>query len=149
MNDAAMDPSPIRIGPLWRSAQADRGDALLGDLFDRVSELGAETKRVVYSDDRVKETRRQLLGLDGVLVWVNPIQDGANRAILDELSRDVSARGVWVSAHPGVIATLGTKEVLYHTRNLGWGSDVELYRSADELAKRLPRLLASLCGCCS
>lgn len=143
MNDAAKDPSPIRIGLLWRSAQADRADALLGHVFDRLSELGVETERVVYSDDRIEETRRRLLGLDGVLVWVNPIQDGANRVVLDQLLRDVSASGVWVSAHPDVIAKLGTKEVLYHTRNLGWGSDVELYRSAEELAERLPHFLAA------
>jgi hypothetical protein len=62
------------------------------------------------------------LQLDGVLVWINPIQDGANRASLDELLRDVSERGMWVSAHPDVIAKVGTKEVLYRTRGLGCGS---------------------------
>jgi hypothetical protein len=38
-----------------------------------------------------------------VLVWVNPIHEGRNRALLDALLREVAARGVWVSAHPDVI----------------------------------------------
>ena len=41
---------------------------------------------------------------------------------LDALLRDVAAQGVWVSAHPDVILKMGTKEVLYRTRAMGWGS---------------------------
>jgi hypothetical protein len=67
---------------------------MLGQLFDALAELNVATERVVYSDDSVDEVRDQLLGLDGVLVWVNPIQDGANRAQLDELLRKVASRGV-------------------------------------------------------
>ncbi len=89
---------------------------------------------VPYSDDAVSEVRAQLLSLDGVLVWVNPIQDGANRALLDRLLREVSAHGVWVSAHPDAILAMGTKEILYRTRDLGWGSDTGLYRSAGAAA---------------
>jgi hypothetical protein len=84
------------------------------------------------------------LALDGVLVWVNPIQDGASGALLDPLLREASAAGVWVSAHPDVILQMGTKEVLYRTRHLGWGSDTGLYRSAAELTAGLPARLARL-----
>src|SRR5438067_4190378 len=127
-----------RIGLLYRGTRgaapaSERADALLGPLFQALEELGAAPEHVVYADDAVDDVRRQLLQLDGVLVWVNPIQDRANRGLLDDLLRDVAAQGVWVSAHPDVIAKMGTKEVLYHTRTLGWGSQVELYRSADEL----------------
>jgi hypothetical protein len=38
---------------------------------------------------------------------------------------------------------MGTKEVLYATRQLGWGSDTVIYRSAAELAERFPVRLAS------
>jgi len=37
---------------------------------------------------------------------------------------------------------MGTKEVLFRTRSLGWGSDVDLYQSPDELAARLPEKLS-------
>ena len=137
----------LRVGLLWRGDRraeqpSERAESMLGPVFDAFSELKVSTERVVYADDAVEEVRRQLLGLDGVLVWVNPIQDGANRAQLDALLRSVSARGVWLSAHPDVIATMGTKEVLYHTRDLGWGTDTDLYRSANELAERFPSRLA-------
>jgi hypothetical protein len=124
-----------RIGILWRGDRraesplpaADRG---LGPLFDAFARLPVVIEPVPYGDDAAAEVRGQLLGLDGVLVWVNPIQDGASRAVLDPLLREVSAAGVWVSAHPDVILQMGTKEVLYRTRHLGWGSDTSLYRSA-------------------
>ncbi len=99
-------------------------------------------ERVVYSDDAVDEVRAQLLWLDGVLVWVNPIQDGTDRSLVDELLREVSSKGLWVSAHPDVILELGTKEVLYRTRDLGWGSDTDLYRSPSEFEERFPGRVA-------
>jgi hypothetical protein len=49
--------------------------------------LGAEAVPVLYQDGAVGSVRSQLAGLDGVLVWVNPIQDGANRSRLDALLR--------------------------------------------------------------
>ena len=93
---------------------------------------------VFYQDDALESVRDQLLGLDGVMVWVNPIQDGSNRSHLDALLREVAASGVWVSAHPDVILTLGTKEVLYRTRDLGWGTDTDLYRDAADFRARFP-----------
>ncbi|MGY4435806.1 hypothetical protein ACVWWO_008283 [Bradyrhizobium sp. F1.13.1] len=78
-----------------------------------------------------------------MLVWVNPIQDGRDRAGLDALLRDVAARGVWVSAHPDVILKMGTKEVLYRTRSMGWGSDTTLYQTAAAMRAELPTRLAA------
>jgi len=77
-----------------------------------------------------------------VLVWVNPVQDGANRSQLDALLREVTGQGIWVSAHPDVILQMGTKEVLFTTRNLGWGTDTELYRSMQDFTQRFPARLA-------
>ncbi len=114
---------------------------MLGPLFDAFAELNVATERVVYQDDAIDDIRAQLIGLDGVLVWVNPIQDGASRRRLDGLLRDVSENGVWVSAHPDVILTMGTKEVLFHTRALGWGTDTDLYQSPQDLAERFSERL--------
>ena len=82
--------------------------------------------------------REQLLAVDGVLVWVDPIHQGKTRAALDPLLRDVAAHGPWVSAHPDVIMKMGVKEVLYRTQHLGWGADTHLYRSAAELRAAFP-----------
>ena len=80
--------------------------------------------------------------MDGVLVWVDPIVDGHDRALLDAMLREVAAAGVWVSAHPDVILKLGTKDVLVTTRDMAWGSDCYLYATLDELEAALPARLA-------
>ena len=49
---------------------------------------------------------------------------------------------MWVSAHPDTILKMGTKEVLYRTKDLGWGADTDLYRSHEEFALRFPVKLA-------
>src|SRR5215469_9460315 len=134
------------IGVLWRGARGDRrpSDSRgLAALFEAFDELGAEVVPVPFEDARVDEVRSQLEGLAGLLAWVNPIQDGANRANVDELLREASKRGTFVSADPAVIMKIGTKEVLYLTRELGWGSDTDCYRSPGEFAERFPLRLAS------
>ena len=57
--------------------------------------------------------------------------------------RDVADAGVFVSAHPDVILKIGTKEVIYRTRKLGWGSDTYLYASIQQMREELPTRLAS------
>jgi hypothetical protein len=57
--------------------------------------------------------------------------------------RDVAAAGIFVSTHPDVILKLGTKEVLYQTRNLEWGCDTHLYSSLDQMVQELPLRLAT------
>lgn len=141
------DDQQVRIGILWRGdrnveSPAPRPDRQLGPLFDAFDKLGVEVVLVPFTDDAVDEVREELLICDGVLAWVNPIQDGANRAQVDAVLRDVAKAGVFVSAHPDVILKLGTKEILVQTRHLGWGSDTELYRTSDEFAERFPARLA-------
>jgi uncharacterized protein DUF6815 len=71
---------------------------------------------------------------------VNPIEQGLDRWELDDLLREVSEAGVWVSAHPDVIMRMATKRVLFDTRGMSWGTDTRLYLSAAELHKRLTSL---------
>ena len=137
-----------RIGLLWRGergagAAPTRGDTLLAPLFDAFAELDVVAQPVVFSDDAIDAVREELLQLDGVLVWVNPIQDGRDRTQLDALLREASARDIWVSAHPDTILRMGTKEVLVRTRNLGWGTDTHLYETAAEFRDRFPARLAA------
>jgi hypothetical protein len=136
-----------KIGLLWRGNRAEGPYSTvrterLKPLASALRRLGVAVEPVVYQDDAVDEVRGQLLGLDGVLVWVNPIQDGANRAQLDALLREAAASGAWVSAHPDAIAALGTKEVLYRTRDLGWGTDTDLYPDVADFRARFPVALA-------
>jgi len=133
-----------RIGLLWRqNASAETERARLQPIFTALAELHVDAVAVLYSDDTVAAVRDQLLRLDGVLVWVDPLSYGQDRATLDALLVEVAAQGVWVSARPEVILKMGTKEVLYSTRDLGWGSDTALYRTASELGAEFPTRLAS------
>src|SRR5437899_852998 len=134
----------MRVGLLWRQEwdppQPDapvRDSCRLRGVFAAFADLGVEAEPVVYADDRVDEVRDQLLGLDGALVWVNPIQEGLDRSKLDPLLRDVADEGVWVSAHPDVIMRMATKRVLHDTRAMSWGTDTRIYLSADELRENL------------
>lgn len=111
-------------------------------LFSAFAERGVAVEPAVYHDDFSEEVRDQLMQVDGVLVWVNPIEGGRDRSILDAMLREVAAAGIFVSAHPDMILKLGTKEVLYETRDLGWGCDTSLYSSLNQLRNELPARLA-------
>ena len=115
----------------WDPAEDPAASKLRG-VFAAFAELGADAESVVYSDDAVERVRARLLELDGVLVWVNPVQDGLVRSLLDPLLRDVANAGVFVSAHPDVILRMGTKQVLVDTQEMTWGTPTRVYRSAEE-----------------
>jgi hypothetical protein len=87
--------------------------------------------------------REQLLQVDGVLVWVDPIHEGRTRGVLDSMLREVASRGPWVSAHPDVILKMGVKEVLHRTKGLGWGTDTHLYRTMSDFIDAFPSRLKS------
>jgi hypothetical protein len=125
-----------KIAILWRGDAAARRDAIPHNsrfvrVFEALAASGVEAFPVVYDESFADEVRSQLLSVDGVLVWVDPIHQGKTRAALDPLLREVAAKGPWVSAHPDVILKMGVKEVLYRTRDLGWGTDTHRY---DDLA---------------
>jgi hypothetical protein len=138
-----------KLALLWRGDRAARREATADNnrftrVFEALAVLGIEAEPAVYADDMAEEVRAQLLRLDGVLVWVDPIsKDGQDRAVLDAMLREIAAKGIWVSAHPDVILKMGAKEVLHRTRHLGWGTDTHLYRSADAFNEEFPRRLQS------
>jgi hypothetical protein len=97
----------------------------------------------VYHPDLVDDVRRQLLGVDAALVWVNPIEDGQDRGVLNDMLRVVSDAGVYVSAHPDIISAMGTKEILVKTRHMAWGlEDTVAYDTLDGMRTELPPKLA-------
>ena len=104
------------------------------DLFRAFAARRIHVERAIYHDDFCADVREQLMRVNGVLVWVNPIEGGRDRSILDSMLRDVATAGVFVSTHPDVILKLGTKEVLYRTRYMGWGCDTHLYCPRHQLA---------------
>lgn len=147
--DTQRQPSPRRnVAILSRGDAAARRDAAptngrFVDVFEALAAVGVEARPAIYDESFADAAREQLLAVHGVLVWVNPIQDGRDRTGLDALLRDVAAQGVWVSAHPDVILKMGTKEVLYSTRSMGWGSDTARYQTAEAMRAELPARLAA------
>jgi hypothetical protein len=138
------DPNrPYKVALLWRGDREARRAATPENnryhrIFEELAALGIEAEPAVFDEGLTDEVRDQLLAVDGVLVWVNPLDDGKTRSVLDPLLRNVAARGPWVSAHPDVILKMGSKEVLHRTKYLGWGVDTHLYRTAAELTATLP-----------
>lgn len=115
----------------------------LASIFQALISMGVHVEPAVYSDAFCEEVRQQLMRVDVVLVWRNPIQDGQDRSILDAMLLDVAGTGVYVSANPKIILKMGTKEVLYRTREMAWGCDTRLYANIEQLHRELPKSLAS------
>jgi hypothetical protein len=110
-------------------------------VFEELAGIGIHAEPAVFDEEFAEEFRDQLMTMDGVLVWVDPLHEGKTRAALDPVLRDVAARGPWVSAHPDVILKMGVKEVLHRTKHLGWGTDTHLYRSAEAFREAFPARL--------
>src|SRR6201995_1106596 len=133
---------------LWRGnretgAEATARNDRFNAVFEALTALGVRAEPAIYADDKADDMREQLLKLDGVLVWVDPISNGQNRDQLDGILRHGASRGVWASAHPDVILKMGVKEVLYRPKHLGWGTDTHLYRTAAEFRGAFPARLRS------
>jgi hypothetical protein len=138
-----------KLALLWRGDREARSNATpQGSRFKRVFEelatVGISAEPAVYADEMADEVREQLLNVDGVLVWVDPIsKEQEDRSTLDAMLRDVASRGIWVSADPDVILKMSVKEVLHRTKHLGWGSDTHLYRTAAAFREAFPARLRS------
>src|SRR3954453_4413108 len=137
-----------RIAVVWRGDREARRNATPANnrfhrIFEELAALGIDAEAAVYDDDIAEEGREQLLAVDGVLVWVDPIHGGKTRALLDAMLRDVASRGPWVSAHPDVILKMGVKEVLHRTKHLGWGTDTHLYPTVRSFRDEFPSRLHS------
>ncbi|MCA1596375.1 MAG: Cj0069 family protein [Chloroflexi bacterium] len=135
-----------RVALLWPGDRSTQGPATLeGTRFQSLEQalqnVGLEAVPAVYNDDFVDEVRDQLSDVDGVLVWVNPIEHGRDRSVLDAMLQQVASEGVFVSAHPTIIRKMGTKEVLVSTREMSWGCDVHLYTTIGQLVEQLPSRL--------
>ncbi len=121
--------------------RADPAQSRFAALFAAFSAAGIRAEPAVYRDDFADAVAEQLRRVQVVLVWCNPIEDGRRRDRLDALLRELAKRGVLVSAHPDAILRLGTKDLLFETRDLPFGSDVHRVDSLVQLAAELPARL--------
>jgi hypothetical protein len=143
---------PHLVGAGGRVALVHRGDRrareagvvakpTLAPVAIALTQAGLTAEPAVYDDEWADEVREQLLNVQAALVWVDPVSGDQDRARLDTILREIASAGVLVSAHPDTILKIGTKDVLYDTRELGWGSDTHRYASRAELESGLPHRL--------
>lgn len=96
---------------------------------------------VLYNDSLADHLSDELMSYDGILVWINPIEQGHNRNKLDAMLTGLAKSGCYVSAHPEVILKMGTKEVLFKTKAMEWGGDINLYTGYSDFINRFPHSL--------
>jgi hypothetical protein len=137
-----------RIGLIWRSDwrapdAATKYEARLRPVADALRAAGFQPEPMAFLEERAEAFRARLGACAGALIWVNPFAEARDRSLLDRLLREAAANGVWVSAHPDVIAWMATKQVLVSTQQLGWGSDAKCYERAEAFAAQF---LAGLAG---
>ncbi|HEY1926543.1 MAG TPA: Cj0069 family protein [Caulobacteraceae bacterium] len=134
-----------KVAMVWRGepGNAPERHPRLEPIADALTAAGLEVAQVAWWESVANEARAALLTCQGVLVWVDPLTEGRARAQLDPILREVAARGAWVSAHPDVIMKMGVKEVLYRTRNLGWGADTYCYGDVETFRREFPPRLAA------
>ena len=123
-----------------------KGDATLETsrltkLFAELEKNNFSTKALLYSDETVHEVEEEAQSMDLIIVWVNPIHKGRDRSVLDAMLTRVAETGVYVSTHPKVILKMGTKEVLYDTKNMSWGSDTQVFKTAEKLRQEFPNII--------
>ena len=111
------------------------------DLSIAFSSRGFKVESVLYNDGSAGKLATELPRFDAVLVWVNPIEQGNDRRKLDSLLVEISNKGCFVSTHPEVILKMGTKDVLYKTKDMGWGGDTKMYTSYEDFTNRFPESL--------
>src|SRR5687768_9536581 len=113
------------------------------DLATAFSSQGFTVKSVLYNDEQAGELANSLAAFDAVLIWVNPIEQGNDRKQLDALLTNIAAKGVFVSTHPEVILKMGTKDILYKTKDMDWGGDTKMYSGFEDFKLRFPASLRS------
>ena len=70
---------------LWRGDREARRTATsrtsrFHRVFEALRARGIDAEPAVFADEMADEVRAQLLGMNGVLVWVDPLSDGQTRA---------------------------------------------------------------------
>jgi hypothetical protein len=139
-------PQHTKIAIVWRGDPAETIERVpqrsrLYPVALALEAKGFAVEPVVYSESASRATKDRLLACDGALVWVDPLTDGKDRSDLDSVLRHVAENGVWLGSHPDVIQKMGTKEVLYRTRDVGWGAETFLYETFEEFRRAFPERL--------
>jgi hypothetical protein len=142
-----LEKSAYTVALVWRGDKEARerlrpDTSRFNAIFKALERRGLRLEAVLYDEEDSSAFSRRLRQMDAALVWVNPIDAGRTRNALDDILRDVASAGLFVSAHPDVVAKMGVKAVLHRTRTLGWGTDTRYYETRAAFEAEFPGLLA-------
>lgn len=98
-------------------------------------------KSVLYNAQIADKVYKVLQYFDAVLVWVNPVEKEGDRKKLDDMLLKLANHGCLVSAHPEVILKIGTKDIIYKTKDWEWGGDTRIYTNYDDFVEQFYGLL--------
>lgn len=115
----------------------------LAPLFEEFEKQKQQAELILFSNDKIDEIEKRVVKFDLVMVWVNPIHEGKSRAPLDEMLLRLAKDGVIVATHPETILKVGTKDVLFRSKQMKWGSDTYFYQTHDEFKERFKKQLQS------
>jgi hypothetical protein len=137
-----MPATPYRVAILFPADPAQLSatrveDSRMKEVARALTSAGAEVVSAPFCDEIASEMEARLADVDFVLVWYNPFEGGRDRSRLNAMLRALAARGVGVSAHPDVIDKMGTKDVLFQTRHLSWGTDARRFDPIDVTGRRM------------
>jgi hypothetical protein len=71
---------------------------------------------VLYHDSISDKLEKELLKYAAILVWVNPVEQGSDRKILDTLLMKLSDQGRFLSSNTQKILKIWKKEILKKVR---------------------------------
>lgn len=148
MKDLNVTTNRQQVAVLWRGNPALGSSDVQRDIrypaiVDALTQEGMAVRLLVYLDAEVDRARDVLDNSRAVLVWADPISADGNRSMLDEILRDAAGAGTRIYTHPDVILKMGTKDVLYDTRELTWSQDVRRYATHHVFKDQFPAVLAA------
>ena len=126
---------------VWRGnpeANSTQQEIRFPAIESALEKQGLRVRHLAFVEEELGIAQEMMLASDTVLVWVDPISGTRDRFALDNLLRDVAGSGVRVYAHPDTILRMGTKDVLFDTRELSWSVDTESYSAFEEFQRRFP-----------
>ena len=87
------DVKPYRVAVVWRGDREARQAATPQNnrfhrIFEELAALGIDAEPAVYDEDIAGEVREQLLAVEGVLVWVDPLHRTTIVMLADDAASD-------------------------------------------------------------
>ena len=114
-------------------------------ICDALKGRGWEAYPVFYTDATREHVKAHLLSADGFIARVNPgVYEGVTQSTLDNLLREMAAKGKAAMPHPDVVAKMGAKDALVKIRHLSCGlPDTRAYYDIPSFREQFPRTVGT------